>query len=74
VSCGRTPGREIVAFAGLAAGLWATLVSHAAASGDPRYIALDFIHVVAISIWSGGVLAFALMAAPAVRDAKALGR
>ena len=42
--------REIAAFAGLAAGLWATLVSHAAASGDPKYIALDFIHVVAISI------------------------
>lgn len=65
--------REITAFAGLAAGLWATLVSHAAASGDPKYIALDFFHVVAISIWSGGVAAFALIAAPAVRDAKALG-
>jgi len=65
--------REIVAFAGLAAGLWATLVSHAAASGDPKYIALDFVHVVAISVWSGGVVAFALIAAPAVRDAKALG-
>ena len=65
--------REIVAFAGLAAGLWATLISHAAASGDPKYIALDFIHIVAISIWSGGVAAFALVAAPAVRDAKALG-
>lgn len=65
--------REIAAFAGLAAGLWATLVSHAAASGDPRYIALDFIHVVAVSIWSGGVVAFAFIAAPAVRDAKALG-
>ena len=65
--------REIVAFAGLAAGLWATLVSHAAASGDPKYIALDFIHIVAISIWSGGVAAFALMAAPAVRDAMVLG-
>jgi copper transport protein len=65
--------REITAFAGLAAGLWATLVSHAAASGDPKYIALDFIHVVAISIWSGGVAAFALIAAPAVREVKALG-
>jgi uncharacterized membrane protein len=65
--------REIVAFTGLAAGLWATLVSHAAASGDPRYVALDFVHIVAISIWSGGVAAFALMAAPAVRDAKELG-
>ncbi len=65
--------REVIAFAGLAAGLWATMVSHAAASGDPKYIALDFIHVVAISIWSGGVLAFALVAAPSVRDTRALG-
>jgi copper transport protein len=65
--------REVIAFAGLAAGLWATMVSHAAATGDPKYIALDFIHVVAISIWSGGVLAFALMAAPSVHDTRALG-
>ena len=65
--------REVIAFAGLAAALWATLVSHAAASGDPRYIALDFIHVVAVSIWSGGVVTLALIAAPAVREAKALG-
>jgi uncharacterized membrane protein len=65
--------REIAAFAGLAAGLCATLVSHAAASADPRYIALDFLHVVAISVWSGGVVAFALLGAPAIADAKALG-
>ncbi len=65
--------REIIAFAGLAAGLWATLVSHAAASGDPRYIALDFVHVVAISIWSGGVLAFLVIPIPAVSGARALG-
>ncbi len=65
--------REVTAFAGLAAALWATLVSHAAANGDPRYIALDFVHVVAVSIWSGGVVALAAIAAPAVRDAKALG-
>ena len=39
----------------------------------PKYIALDFIHVVAISIWSGGVVAFATVATPAVRDPKALG-
>jgi len=65
--------REVIAFAGLAAGLWATMVSHAAASGDPKYIAFDFIHVVAVSIWSGGVLAFALMAAPSVRDERVLG-
>ncbi|MDQ2952891.1 MAG: copper resistance protein CopC [Chloroflexota bacterium] len=65
--------REITAFAALAAGLWATLVSHATATGDPRYIALDFIHIIAVSIWSGGVVAFAVLAAPAVRDIKALG-
>jgi len=65
--------REVIAFAGLAAGLWATMVSHATAGGDPKYIALDFIHIVAVSIWSGGVLAFAVMAAPSVRDAKPLG-
>jgi copper transport protein len=65
--------REVIAFAGLAAGLWATMISHAAASGDPKYIALDFIHVVAISVWSGGVVAFTWVAAPSVRDTRALG-
>ena len=65
--------REVIAFAGLAGALWATLVSHAAASGDPKYIALDFVHIVAISIWSGGVVAFATIAAPAVRDPRTLG-
>lgn len=65
--------REAIAFAGLAAALWATLVSHAAASGDPKYVALDFVHVVAISIWSGGVLAFLVIAIPTVTDARALG-
>ena len=65
--------REVIAFAGLAAGLWATMVSHAAASSDPKYIARDFIHVIAISVWSGGVLAFTVMAAPSVRAARELG-
>ena len=65
--------REVTGFAGLAAGLWATLVSHAAATGDPRYIALDFFHITAISVWSGGVLAFLVVATPALRDARALG-
>lgn len=65
--------REGVAFAGLGAGLWATLVSHAAASGDVRYVALDFIHVVAISIWSGGVLALLAVAIPTTTDTRALG-
>ena len=65
--------REVVAFAGLAAGLWVTLVSHAAAIGEPLGIAADFIHVVAVSIWSGGVLALLTIAIPAERDARALG-
>jgi len=65
--------REIVGFAGLAAGLWTTLVSHATATGDPKYIALDFIHITAVSIWSGGVLTFLAVALPALRDERALG-
>ncbi|HKW78439.1 MAG TPA: CopD family protein, partial [Candidatus Limnocylindria bacterium] len=65
--------REVTAFAGLAAGLWATLVSHAAATGDVRYVALDLVHITAVSIWSGGVVTFALVGAPAVREEKALG-
>jgi copper transport protein len=65
--------REVIAFAGLAACLWATLISHATASGDPRYIALDFVHIVAVSIWSGGVLTFLVVAVPALRDERVLG-
>ena len=65
--------REVTAFAGLAAGLWATLVSHAAASADPKFIAFDFIHIVAVSIWSGGVVTFLYVAVPALREARVLG-
>jgi copper transport protein len=68
--------REAIAFFGLAAGLTATLVSHAAASGDLRYVALDYLHVIAISIWLGGVVAFSYVAMPSARsdDPRALGR
>jgi copper transport protein len=59
--------REATAFFGLIAGLTATLVSHAAASGDLRYVALDYLHVIAISIWLGGVVAFAYVALPSAR-------
>ena len=64
-----------IAFFGLAAGLTATLVSHAAASGDLRYVALDYLHVIAISIWLGGVVAFAYVVMPSVRgvDPRELG-
>jgi copper transport protein len=68
--------REAIAFLGLAAGLTATLVSHAAASGDIRYVALDYLHVIAISIWLGGVVAFSYVAMPSARagDPSELGR
>ncbi len=61
--------REAIAFFGLAAGLTATLASHAAASGDLRYVALDYLHVVAIGVWLGGVVAFAFVAMPAAHAA-----
>ncbi len=68
--------REATAFFGLAAGLTATLVSHAAASGDLRYVALDYLHVIAISIWLGGVVAFSYVVMPSARaeDPRELGR
>jgi len=68
--------REATAFFGLAAGLTATLVSHAAASADLRYVALDYLHVIAISIWLGGVVTFAYVAMPSARadDPRDLGR
>ena len=68
--------REAIAFFGLAAGLTATLVSHAAASGDLRYVALDYLHVIAISIWLGGVVAFSYVVMPSARssDPRELGR
>lgn len=51
------PRRMIALSAALAAAMTATLVSHAAADPGPRNLALDFIHVVAASVWSGGVVA-----------------
>jgi copper transport protein len=68
--------REANAFLGLAAGLTATLVSHAAALGDLRYVALDYLHVVAISIWLGGVVTFSYVAMPSARrdDPRELGK
>ncbi|HKY51198.1 MAG TPA: copper resistance protein CopC [Candidatus Limnocylindria bacterium] len=66
--------REAFAFLGLAAGLTATLVSHAAAA-DLGDVAIDYLHVIAISIWLGGVVAFSYVAMPAARssDARELG-
>jgi copper transport protein len=67
--------REAIAFFGLAAGLTATLVSHAAATGDLGDVAVDYLHVIAISIWLGGVVAFSYVAMPSLRagDPKRLG-
>jgi len=68
--------REAIAFCGLAAGLTATLVSHAAATGDLRYVALDYLHVIAIGVWLGGVVAFSYVAMRSARadDPRELGR
>jgi len=67
--------REATAFLGLAAGLTATLVSHAAAT-DLGDTALDYLHVIAISIWLGGVVAFSYVAMPSARveEPRELGR
>jgi len=65
--------RELIVFCGLAGGLTATLVSHAAASGDLRYVALDYAHVVAVSIWLGGVVSFAALEYGETLDRHALG-
>ena len=48
--------RYAVAGAGVAAAITATLVSHATALGDVKDMALDLVHVISISAWSGGVV------------------
>src|SRR3989441_6659826 len=54
--------RRLIAFAaGLAAALTATLVSHATALGSLKSMVLDFTHVVAISVWTGGVVALLVL-------------
>ncbi len=50
--------RRLALACGIGAGLTATLVSHATALGDYKDMTLDLIHVLAISAWSGGVVAF----------------
>ncbi|HVR88249.1 MAG TPA: copper resistance protein CopC [Candidatus Limnocylindria bacterium] len=52
-----TTRRDVVFAAALAAALTATLVSHATAIGDGKDMVLDLVHVAAVSIWSGGVVA-----------------
>ena len=53
---GPRPRRYAVLAAGVAAALTATLVSHATALDSYKDMALDLIHVLAISAWSGGVV------------------
>ena len=50
--------RRLALACGIAAGLTATLVSHATALGDYKDMTLDLIHVLAISAWTGGIVAF----------------
>ena len=50
--------RFVVLGAGMIAALTATLVSHATALGNVKDIALDLIHVLSVSAWTGGVVAF----------------
>jgi len=47
--------RYAVLAAGVAAALTATLVSHATALGNVKDMALDLVHILSISAWSGGV-------------------
>jgi copper transport protein len=64
--------------AGIAAAMTATLVSHATALGSLKSMALDFVHVLSVSVWTGGVVALLCCVLLARRDetaedARALG-
>ncbi|HEV2250938.1 MAG TPA: copper resistance protein CopC [Candidatus Limnocylindria bacterium] len=48
--------RYAIAGAAIGAALTATLVSHATALGNVKDMALDLVHVLSISAWSGGVV------------------
>src|SRR3989442_1774144 len=62
------PRRLIALAAGLSAALTATLVSHATAQGNLRDMALDFLHIVAVSVWTGGVVALLAIVLLPARD------
>jgi copper transport protein len=51
------PRRMIALAASIAAAMTATLVSHATALGSLKSMALDFVHILAVSVWTGGVVA-----------------
>jgi copper transport protein len=72
------PRRMIALAAGIAAAMTATLVSHATALGSLKSMALDFVHVLSVSVWTGGVVAllWCVLLATAdktAEDARALG-
>jgi copper transport protein len=72
------PRRMIALAAGIAAAMTATLVSHATALGSLKSMALDFVHVLSVSVWTGGVVALLFCVLLARRDktaedARALG-
>src|SRR5207244_3496109 len=51
------PRRIVALAAGLSAAMTATLVAHATAYGDPKDMLFDLVHIVAVSVWSGGIVA-----------------
>jgi copper transport protein len=65
------PRRVIALAAAIAAALTATLVSHATAVGNVKDIALDFVHVVAVSVWTGGVVALLVIVLLRARESSA---
>jgi copper transport protein len=62
------PRRMIALAAGIAAAMTATLVSHATALGNLGSMAVDFIHVLSVSVWTGGVVALLWCVLLAKRD------
>ncbi|HEY8825501.1 MAG TPA: copper resistance protein CopC [Candidatus Limnocylindria bacterium] len=62
------PRRMIALAAGIAAAMTATLVSHATALGSIKSMTLDFVHVLSISVWTGGVVALLWCVLLARRD------
>lgn len=72
---GAVTRRRAALACGIVAALTATLVSHATALGDYKTMALDLVHVLSISAWSGGVAAFLWLHLRATRaDPATLGR
>ncbi len=67
--------RLVALAAGVVAAMTATLVSPAAPTGGARDVALDLAHLLAVSVWAGGVVAMLAIAIPSSSDGDAdLGR